>query len=94
MKVIGLATLHAYAASQPDCRTWIVNWIADVRNSSWRTTHDIRQRYATASFLHDNIVVFNVRGNNHRLVTQVALQTSVISIKWIGSHADYDRKKF
>lgn len=94
MKIIGLGTLHAYGNSHPDCRTWVANWIADAKNATWRTTHDIRQRYATASFLRNNVVVFNVRGNNHRLVTQVALQTGVISIKWIGSHADYDRQTF
>lgn len=93
MKIIGLGILHAFCEEHADCRKWIANWIKDVKGSNWKRTHDIRAKYATASFLPNNVVVFNVRGNNYRLTTQVALNLGVVSIKSIETHADYDRKK-
>jgi mRNA interferase HigB len=45
-----------------------------------------------ASFLLGNIVVFNVRGNNYRMEVQVAYKVSVITVLWIGSHAEYDER--
>jgi mRNA interferase HigB len=80
--------------AQPDCRRWISAWIADVEGSQWRTPQDIKDRYVTVSFLADSIVIFNVRGNNYRLVVRVAYAAQVVSVRWIGTHADYDKAHF
>jgi mRNA interferase HigB len=91
MKIIGLSTLKDFSDEHVDCRKWISNWVADVKQSNWRNGHDIRERYATASFLRHNIVIFNVRGNRYRLVTTIAFINGVVSVKWIGTHDEYDR---
>lgn len=65
-----------------------------MQSSNWRTPHDIKERYATASILADCVVIFNVRGNNYRLVVKVAYAAQVVSVRWIGTHADYDKVKF
>ncbi|SDZ43202.1 mRNA interferase HigB [Variovorax sp. YR634] len=93
MRVIGLGVLSAFCDEHADCRKWISNWIRDVKQSTWRTTHDIKLRYAAASFLAENVVIFNVRGNVYRLETQVAFGVGVVAIKWIGTHAEYDKRK-
>jgi mRNA interferase HigB len=59
---------------------------------SWRRPQDIKNRYVTASFLLGNVVVFNVRGNNYRMEVQVAYKVGVITVRWIGSHAEYDER--
>ncbi|CAK0475987.1 Uncharacterized protein conserved in bacteria [Burkholderia pseudomallei] len=94
MRVIGLGVLSAFCDEHADCRKWVSNWIQDVKQSTWTTTHDIKLRYPSASFLAENIVIFNVRGNSYRLETQVALDTGVVAVKWIGTHAEYDKRKF
>lgn len=48
--------------------------------------------YATASFLAGNVVVFNVKGNRYRMVTLIAYHTGTIIVRWIGTHAEYDRR--
>lgn len=68
------------------------NWIVDVRASQWRTLHDIKERYPSASLLPNNVIIFNVKGNHFRLEVQVALQVGVVAIKWIGTHAEYTRR--
>ena len=92
MKIIGLSRLSIYTAAHADCRSWITNWICDIRASSWTNTHDIRAKYPTASFLGANVVIFNVRGNNYRLVTRIAFNTGILSVIWIGNHAEYTQR--
>lgn len=52
---------------------------------------DIRRSYATASIVSADRVVFNVKGNDYRLVVAVDFEKSIVWIKWIGTHRDYDK---
>lgn len=92
MKIIGLSCLHEYTLAHADCRKWINNWIADVKSSPWKNSHDVRKKYPSASFLANNVVIFNVRGNEYRLETQIAYATGIVAIKWIGNHAEYNQR--
>jgi mRNA interferase HigB len=92
MKVIGRDKLVIFCEHHANCRDWIRNWIADAEGSLWKSPHEIKQRYSSASFLSDNTVIFNVKGNNYRLEVQIAYRTSVVFIKWIGTHAEYTKK--
>ena len=92
MRIIGKGRLHSFSAKYPDCRTWVVNWLADAECSSWTTPQSIKERYSTASFLASNVVIFNVRGNNYRLEVCIAYQTLTVLIVWVGTHADYARR--
>ncbi|WP_082542827.1 type II toxin-antitoxin system HigB family toxin [Rhodanobacter sp. Root561] len=92
MKIIGLGLLHNFIKQYPDTKNWIDNWTADSRRAQWKTSHDIRKRYASASFLAKNVVIFNIRGNNYRLETVVAYNTGTVLIEWIGTHAEYTRR--
>jgi len=92
MRIIGLGVLHSFCAEHADCRKWIANWISDVRASTWRTPHAVKERYPTASFLAEQIVIFNVRGNEYRLEARIAFGVGTIAILWIGTHAAYTRR--
>lgn len=93
MKLSGYSLLHDHIRRYPKTKSWIDNWIADTRAATWATPHDIRARYATCSFLADNIVIFNVCGNNYRLEVVVAYRTQLVVVRWIGTHADYTRRQ-
>lgn len=92
MKVLGRDRLELFCRRHADARRWIDNWVADVESAAWTSPHDIRKRYATASFLGGGLVIFNVRGNAYRLEAGVAYRTGVVSVEWIGTHADYDER--
>lgn len=92
MKIIGLSRLHQYTTTHADCRKWINNWISDLKSSSWKNTHDVRLKYPSASFLAKNVVIFNVRGNEYRIETQIAYATGIISVLWIGNHTEYSQR--
>jgi len=46
----------------------------------------------TASFLHSNIVIFNVRGDKYRLEVQVDFRNGIVSVLWVGKHSEYDKR--
>lgn len=92
MRLVGRDTLDEFTNAHDDARAWIENWIADVEAAQWRTPQDIRDSYASASFLANRIVIFNVKGNRYRLEVQVAYNTGVVVVKWAGTHAEYTKR--
>lgn len=66
-------------------------WFSEVSKARWRNSADVRQLYATASIVSSERIVFNIKGNDYRLVVAVDFVRQIVWIKWIGAHADYDR---
>lgn len=92
MRIVGREKLHAFSRGYPDSRKWIEAWIYETEAVRWLTSHDIKNRYPSASFLAGNVVIFNVRGNNYRLEVLVAYKVGLVTILWIGTHAEYDER--
>jgi mRNA interferase HigB len=88
--VIALSPLRDFSLRYPQVATALAAWTEEARTSSWQTPQDIKQRYRSASFIGHNRVVFNLKGNEYRLVVAVAYRFQAIYIKFIGTHAQYD----
>ena len=58
--------------------------------ANWQTPGDIKRHFASASFVGHNRVVFNIKGNDFRLIVAIAYKLGVVYIKFIGTHAQYD----
>lgn len=91
MKVLGKAILDEFANEHGDVRGQLAAWISEVESASWKSPADIRARYATASFLSGNRVIFNIKGNRYRMEVKVAYNTGVVLVKRIGTHSEYSR---
>lgn len=94
MRILGLPVLESFKKSHADSRGQLEAWQADVTHEKWKTTHDIRRRYRSADFLADNRVIFNIKGNTYRLVVKVRFQNELLVVEWVGTHAEYSKKKF
>ncbi len=92
MKILDRERLEKFCRKHADARNWIENWLADVESAAWATPQDIRQRYASASFLAGGVVIFNVKGNAYRLEVSVAYRTGTVAVEWAGTHAEYDER--
>ena len=66
-------------------------WFDEVQKARWASSADVKRRYATASIVSAERIVFNIKGNHYRLVVAVDFEKGIVWIKWIGTHADYDR---
>jgi mRNA interferase HigB len=97
MRIIARRTLREFVASraghkdQPALKAALDAWFDEVRRARWRSSADVRRLYATASIVSAGRIVFNIKGNSYRLVVAVDFEKAIVSIKWIGTHRDYDR---
>lgn len=93
MHIAGRDKLDEFAGEHTDAKSWIDNWIADTKLAAWKTPQDIKNSYASASFLAGNVVIFNVKGNRYRLDVLVAYKTGTVVILKISTHAEYSKAK-
>lgn len=91
MNVVALRTLQAFWDRHPNAKGPLTTWYRLVRAAEWKTPHDIRETFGAADFLADNRVVFDVGGNNYRVVARVSYTFKQVLVKFVGTHADYDR---
>jgi mRNA interferase HigB len=89
MRLVGKELLAEFAKQHADIRGPLNAWIFEVEEANWRGPADIKARYPNASFLSDNRVIFNIKGNTYRIETKVSYEVTVVLIKRIGTHAEY-----
>lgn len=94
MRILNLPLLDQYKQDHADVRGQLDAWRDEVERESWQTPQDIKRRYKSADFLADNRVIFNIKGNSYRLAVQVRYRNGLVVIEWIGTHAEYSKKKF
>ena len=93
MRILGLPVLEAFKKNHAAARGSLDAWQTDVERDDWKTSQDIKRRYRSADFLPDNRVIFNIKGNSYRLVVKVRYQNGLVVVEWVGTHAEYEKKK-
>lgn len=91
MRIISITPLREFWERHPQTETPLRNWYADVTHADWTTPADIKAAHRNASFLPNNRVVFNIKGNDFRLVVAVRYTQGLMFIRFVGTHAEYDR---
>jgi mRNA interferase HigB len=91
MRIIARRTLREFWEQHPDARQALQAWYADVKRADWKTPTEIKAIYRNASFLADNRVAFNVKGNQYRVIVVVQYQHGLVYIRFVGKHQAYDR---
>ena len=91
MRVIAVCNLKAFWEVHADAEAPLRTWLAAVHGARWARPTDITAQFATASVLKSRRVVFNIKGNDYRLVAAVAYRLGAAYVKFIGTHAEYNR---
>ncbi len=97
MIVIGTAVVKNYLADHAGhkgikaARSQYEAWLDIVTRASWRNPEDVKASYPKASILKASRVVFNIKGNDYRLVARVQYQAGALAIRFIGTHAEYEK---
>jgi mRNA interferase HigB len=91
MRVIARRTLLAFWSNHADAEQPLKSWFKVARAADWATPADVRQDYRTASFLAGNRICFDIAGNKFRLIVRINYPTRTIFIRFIGTHAEYDK---
>ncbi|MDR0458132.1 MAG: type II toxin-antitoxin system HigB family toxin [Burkholderiaceae bacterium] len=90
MRIIAVTTLRAYWLRRPGTEWALRAWIGEVQAARWTSPADIKAQFRNSSILPGRRVVFNIKGNEHRLVVAVAYAFGAVYIKFVGTHAEYD----
>ena len=91
MQIIAKRTLKLFWEDNPRAETPLRAWYALVDGAAWAGPADIKAMFRTADLVGDNRVIFNIGGNKYRLVVHVAYGHARVLIKFVGTHADYDK---
>lgn len=97
MRIIARKTLRQFveklrgSKDQKAVKSALDAWFHEVLQADWKTPADVLKAYANASIVGPDRVVFNIKGNDYRLVVAINYRRQIVFIKWLGRHADYDK---
>jgi mRNA interferase HigB len=91
MRVIAKGTLRLFWEKHADGEQQLKSWYKETKEAIWQNPQDIKHEYPSASFLADNRIIFNIKGNHYRLVVRINYDFGVVWIRFIGTHTEYDK---
>ena len=91
MRVIALGTLRDFWRRHPSAEVPLRSWYAEASRAKWKSPADVKQAHRSASFVAGDRVVFNVKGNDYRLIVAMRYRSQIIYVRFVGTHAEYDQ---
>lgn len=90
-RIIAKRTLKEFWERHSDAEQYLKTWYETARLADWKSPQDVKKIYANASIIAGNRVVFNIKGNDYRLIVKFNYQRQWAFIRFIGTHAEYDK---
>ncbi len=97
MQVIGYAAADRFAHKHPDAAKWLANWRRAATDATWNSLNDVRRQFPHADGVKIAgvvVTVFNVRGNEYRLLTRISYAKGIVAIVDVLTHAQYSRNQW
>lgn len=91
LRVISRKTLVQFWTAHPDAEQPLKAWFKETEQARWGSPNDLKRQYPSASVLNNNRVVFNIKGNKYRLITMINFDYGQVFIRFVGTHAEYDK---
>lgn len=93
MHVISYRRLREFGERHGDCRAALDNWFRVARKADWSNLIEVQELFPKAEAV-QNFTVFNIKGNNYRLIASVDYERQLIYVKYVLTHAEYDKEKW
>lgn len=90
-RILSKRTIVEFYEKHPDARKYLETWYETVRSAEWQRPSDIKEFYAGVTILKDSRVVFNIKGNDYRLIAKINYSKQWMFIRFIGTHSQYDK---
>lgn len=93
MRIIKEKTLTEYCklSKYKQAKESVLAWIYEIRYSTWNNANELKAKYGNASIISSKRVVFNIKGNDYRLIVDIEYKLQLVFIVWFGTHTDYDK---
>lgn len=93
MRIISARTIRQYYEAHPSSKIALQDWSAKVKEANWNSLADMKQTFNSVDYVGNQHYVFNIKGNDFRLVAVVKFTPKFVLIRFIGTHAEYDKIK-
>jgi len=90
-RILSKKTLREFWEKNPKSKDYLETWYETVKLATWNSPNEIQQFYTTISILKNSRVVFNIKGNDYRLVAKINYRKQWLFIRFIGTHEEYDQ---
>ena len=91
MKIFNAPQIEKAFKRYADAIGPLQNWYQEVEKEDWDRPTKLKERYPNASVIRGDLVVFNIKGNNYRLVARINFRRRLVFVKFFGTHKEYDR---
>lgn len=91
VRVIAKSTLREFWLKHADCEQQLKAWFNEMEKSNWNSINHLKSEFPSASILPENRIVFNIKGNNYRLIVKYNFDYAICWIRFIGTHAEYNK---
>lgn len=93
MRIIKESTLIEYCkqSKYQQAVESVKAWIYEVRFSTWNNAIDLKAKYGNASIISSKRAVFNIKGNDYRLIVDIEYKLKIVFVVWFGTHKEYDK---
>lgn len=91
MRIIAKSTLRAFWERHPNAEEPLLAWYRETEKADWASPAQVKTQYRSASFVGENRVIFNIKGNDYRLVVKINYPYRVVYVRFVGTHAEYDK---
>lgn len=91
MRIVTFARIKEFSKKYPDSDVALREWYSKTKESEWNNLNEIRDTFNAVDCVGNNRFVFNIRGNNYRLVAIIIFSSKKVYIRFIGTHSEYDK---
>ncbi len=91
LRVIAKKPLREFWLKHADCEQQLKSWYRETEKSNWNDINELKVEYPSASILKENRIVYNIKGNQYRLIVKINFEFQICWIRFIGTHAQYDK---
>lgn len=91
MRIIAHRTIIEYAKQQPLANTALENWYKTTKKATWNNFQDIKKTFNSVDFVGNQRYVFNIKGNDYRLIAKILFVQQIVYIRFVGTHKEYDK---
>ena len=91
MRIIAKSTLREFWLRFADAEEPLLAWYREVEKEDWGEPSQVKEKYRNASIIKGSRVVFNIKGNDYRLVVKINYPYRMVYVRFVGTHAEYDR---
>ena len=91
MEITARYRLVDFVKNHADSRSAINTWVETIENATWNNHNELKQVFPSADYVRNNRYVFNIKGNNYRIVVVIVFFAQECNIRFVGTHAEYNK---